>query len=324
MAYAIRIEEHGGPEVLRWVEVDLAEPQAGEARIRTSAAGLNYIDTYHRSGLYGIDLPSGLGLEGVGIVEAVGSGVQGFSAGDRVGMFGPALGAYATHRNIPADQLIRIPDGIDDETAAALLLKGCTAQALIENCAKVEAGQSVLVYAASGGVGHIMTGWLDAIGASVIGVVGSEEKAQAARDNGAAHVIRHDEEDIAARVREITDGAGVPVIFDGVGKATWTASLDSASRRGLIVSYGNASGPVNDVALGTLAQKGSLFVTRPTLFDYVAGEGGRQKSADRLFAMVEQGAVKPEIGQRFALRDAAEAHRAIEASETQGATVLLP
>ncbi len=324
MPHAIRITEHGGPDVLQWQSVDLADPGEGEVRIRTTAVGLNYIDTYHRTGLYAIDLPATLGVEGVGVVEAVGPGVSGFATGDRVGTFGPKLGAYATHRNLPAAQLVRLPDGVDDESVAALLLKGCTAEALIERCARVEAGQSVLVYAAAGGVGHIMTGWLTAIGATVIAVVGSADKADATRANGAAHVIRHDEEDIAARVADITDGEGVPVIFDGVGKATWVASLDSAARRGLIVSYGNASGPVTGVELGTLSQKGSLFVTRPTLFDYVAVEGERQKAADRLFAMVGQGAVKPEIGQRFALADAADAHRAIEAGETRGSTILIP
>ncbi|WNO53286.1 quinone oxidoreductase family protein [Stakelama saccharophila] len=324
MAHVARITRTGGPEVIEWVETDLPKPGEGEVRIRATAVGLNYIDTYHRTGLYSIELPAILGSEGAGVVEAVGEGVTGFAEGDRVGTFGPSRGAYATERNVKAAELVKLPDGIADRDAAALLLKGCTAEFLIERCARVEQGQTVLVYAAAGGVGHILVGWLKAIGATVIGVVGSKGKAETAKAIGADHVIRHDQEDIAARVREITNGAGVPVVLDGVGKATWQASLDSAARRGLIVSYGNAGGQVDGVNLGVIAQKGSLFVTRPILFDYVPGPADKQAAVDRLFAMVEKGAVSARIGQTFALADAAEAHRAIEASDTEGATVLLP
>ncbi|MEN2785502.1 quinone oxidoreductase [Sphingomonas qilianensis] len=323
MTRAAQITRTGGPEVIEWIDVDLPAPAPGEVRMRNAAVGLNYIDTYHRTGLYPLALPSGLGSEAAGVIEAVGAGVDGFKVGDRVGTFGPALGAYATARNVPAASLLPLPADIDDRTAAAILLKGCTTEALIERCARVQPGQTVLVHAAAGGVGHLMVGWLKAIGANVIGVVGSDEKAQQARAAGADHLILHKSEDIAARVREITAGAGVPVIFDGVGKATWAASLDSAARRGLIVSYGNASGAVDGVALGVLAAKGSLFVSRPTLFHYYVTAEERGAGVARLFEMVRSGAIVPEIGQTFALEDAADAHRALEAGETRGATVLL-
>ena len=228
-----------------------------------------------------------------------------------------------TNGNVPADSLIKLPVDVDANTAAALLLKGCTAEFLIERCAKVQSGQTVLVHAAAGGVGHLLVGWLKHIGAIVIGSVGSEEKAQAAQAAGADHIILHKQQHIVKRVREITEGEGVPVIFDGVGMATWEASLGSASRRGLIVSYGNAGGPVKDVNLGVLASGGSLFVTRPTLFHYYVTPEERQRGADRLFAMLNKGAISPEICQTFALEEAAEAHRALEAGETQGATVLI-
>ena len=320
---AARIERTGGPEVIEWIDRDLSEPGPGEIRMRNEAVGLNYIDTYHRSGVYRIDLPSGLGSEAAGIVEAVGPGVDGFAAGDRVGCWGKTLGAYATARNLSADELVHLPDNVDARTAAALMLKGATALMLVEQCAKVEPGQSVLVWAAAGGVGHLLVGWLRAIGASVIGIVGSEEKAEQARVNGAEQVIRHDSEDVVERVRAITGGAGVPVILDGVGKASWPASLDCVARRGLIVSYGNASGTVDGVALGTLAAKGSIFVTRPTLFDYAPDRAEKQVMADRVFKVLAKGAITAEIGQNFALEDAAEAHRAIEAGETHGSTILV-
>lgn len=320
MARVATIRTTGGPEVIQWDDVDLPAPGKGEVWMRNTAVGLNYIDTYYRSGVYPVSLPSGLGSEAVGVVMKVGEGVTGFAAGDRVGTFGPTRGAYASERNVPAAELFHLPDTLDDRTAAAILLKGCTAEFLIERCARVEAGQTVLVHAAAGGVGHILVGWLKAIGATVIASVGSEAKAERTRKAGADHVILHRSEDIAARVREITGGKGVPVVLDGVGGATWAASLDSAAKRGLIVSYGNAGGVVDGVNLGVLAAKGSLFVTRPTLFDYAED---RQAMVDRVFAMLAQGAFKPEIGQTFALEDAAEAHRALEAGETFGSSVLV-
>ncbi|MBB5699277.1 quinone oxidoreductase family protein [Sphingomonas yantingensis] len=318
-----RIAKTGGPEAFEFVGTALPEPGPGEVRLRATAIGLNYIDTYHRTGLYPIDLPAVLGQEGAGVVQALGEGVTDFAVGDRVGSF-TARGAYATHRTVAADQLVRLPDDVSDEDAAALMLKGATAAMLVEDCGRVEAGQTVLVYAAAGGVGLLLTGWLKAIGATVIAVVGSEAKASRARGAGADHVILHRDEDIAARVREITGGAGVPVIFDSVGKATWQASLDSASPRGLIVSFGNASGPVEGINLGVLSAKGSLFVTRPTLFHYATTPEARQRYADKVFAMLRSGAIRAEIGQRFPLEAVAEAHEELEAGTTIGSTVLIP
>jgi NADPH2:quinone reductase len=324
MARVARIEQHGGPEVIRWVDVDLPDPGEGEVRLRTTAVGLNFIEIYQRTGLYPLQLPSGLGSESVGVIEALGPGVTGFATGDRVGTFGPVIGSCATHRNLPAASLIKLPDSVEDQTAAAILLKGGTTEFLIERCARVQAGQTVLVHAAAGGVGHLAVGWLKAIGATVIGTVGSPDKAERARRAGADHVIEYKKQDIAARVREITGGAGVPVILDGVGKDTWEASLKSAARRGLIVSYGNASGPVTGVGLGSLAANGSLFVTRPTMFHYYATPEESAAGFARVFDMLAKGAIKPEIGQTFALEDAAEAHRQLEAGKTEGASVLLP
>lgn len=318
------IDKTGGPEVIQWRDEQLSPPAPGEVRMRHHAVGLNYIDTYHRSGLYPIDLPGKLGSEAAGVVEAVGEGVADFAVGDRVGVFGPARGAYATARNVAADLLVPLPDHVDDRTAAAILLKGATTAFLIEDCAKVQPGWTVLVHAAAGGVGHLAVGWLKAIGATVIATVGSEAKAEKARAAGADHVILNRQEDVAARVREITGGAGVPVVLDGVGRATWEASLNSTAQRGLVVSFGNASGAVDGVNLGILASKGSLFVTRPTLFDYAVTPDEKRNLIARVFAMLEKGAITPEIGQSFALTDAAEAHRAIEAGETVGSTVLTP
>ncbi|MBZ6380978.1 quinone oxidoreductase family protein [Sphingomonas sanguinis] len=318
------IEKTGGPEVIQWRDEELPPPGPGEVRMRHHAVGLNYIDTYHRSGLYPIDLPGKLGSEAAGMVEAVGEGVTDFAVGDRVGVFGPARGAYATARNVAADLLVPLPDHVDDRTAAAILLKGATTAFLIEDCAKVESGWPVLVHAAAGGVGHLAVGWLKAIGATVIASVGSEAKAEKALAAGADHVILNRQEDVASRVREITGGQGVPVVLDGVGKATWEASLGSAARRGLVVSFGNASGAVDGVNLGILAAKGSLFVTRPTLFDYAVTAAEKRSLIARVFAMLGKGAITPEIGQSFALTDVAEAHRAIEAGETVGSTVLIP
>ncbi|MCU6455838.1 quinone oxidoreductase [Sphingomonas sp. A2-49] len=320
---AATIRSTGGPEVIEWIDVDLPPPGDDEVRMRNRAVGLNYIDTYHRAGVYPIDLPAGLGSEAAGVVEAVGARVEGFAVGDRVGTFGPARGAYATARNVPAAQLLHLPADVDDRTAAALLLKGCTTEALVERCARVRAGDVVLVWAAAGGVGQLLVGWLKAIGATVIGTAGSADKADHARAAGADHVVLHREEDVAARVRDITGGRGVATVFDGVGMATWQASLASAARRGLIVSYGNAGGPVKGVDLGMLAAKGSLFVTRPTLFDYYVTVEERLAGTERVFAMLRRGAIRPEIGQTFALEDAAAAHRALEAGETRGSSVFL-
>ena len=317
------IERTGGPEVIEWYEEELPAPAAGEMRVRHVAVGLNYIDTYHRSGLYPIDLPGRLGGEAVGVVEAVGDEVAGFAPGDRVGTFGPARGAYATARNLPAAQAMHLPDDVDDRAAAALLLKGCTAECLIERCARVTPRQVVLVWAAAGGVGHLAVGWLKAIGATVIGVT-SGDKLESVRAAGADHVVDHRREDVANRVRAITGGAGAQVVLDGVGAASWEVSLASTAKRGLIVSYGNAGGAVRGVDLAVLASRGSLFVTRPTLFDYYVTPAERQAGVDRLFAMVRAGRVTPEIGQTFALADAEEAHRALEAGKTRGSTILLP
>jgi NADPH2:quinone reductase len=324
MARVARIERTGGPEVIQWIDVDLPPPGPGEVRMRHTAVGLNFIDTYHRKGLYPIDLPGGLGSEAAGVIEAVGEGVSTFAIGDRVGTFGPLRGAYATERNVPAAQLFTLPDSVDDKVAAALLLKGCTTEMLVERCAKVGAGQTVLVHAAAGGVGHLLVGWLKAIGATVIGTVGDVAKVEQAKRAGADHVLLYKQEDVAARVREITGGKGVSVSFDGVGKTSWPVSLASVARRGLIVSFGNASGAVEGVNLGTLAQMGSLFVTRPTLFDYYVTPEERQAGINRVFAMLANGAISPEIGQTFALEDVADAHRALEAGETIGSTVLIP
>ncbi|MGN6818213.1 MAG: quinone oxidoreductase family protein [Sphingomonas sp.] len=324
MARVARIEQHGGPEVIHWVDVDLPDPGPGEVRIRSTAVGLNFIEIYQRTGLYPLKLPSGLGGEGVGVIEALGEGVTDFAVGDRVGTFGPTIGSYATHRNLPIDSLVKLPDDVDDRTAAAILLKGCTTEFLVERCAKVQPGWTVLVHAAAGGVGHLAVGWLKAIGATVIGTVGSPDKAERATRAGADHVIQYREHDIAESVREITGGKGVEVVLDGVGAATWEASLKSTARRGLIVSYGNASGPVTGVALGQLNSHGSLFVTRPTLFHYYATKEERDTGFARVFAMLAKGAIKPEIGQTFALEDVADAHRQLEAGKTEGATILLP
>ena len=318
------IEEHGGPKVIQWDEGEVPSPGPGEVLIEHTAIGLNYIDTYHRTGLYPIELPSGLGLEAAGRITALGDGVTGYSEGDRVAYMGPGLGAYATHRVMPADSLFKLPDDISDEVAAAAILKAATTEGLVERCATVKAGDTVLVHAAAGGVGLIMVQWLKAIGATVIGTTSSDEKAALARGAGCNHVIRYDCEDVAERVREITGGAGVPTVFDGVGKSTFEASLDSMSPRGLLVSFGNASGAVDGVNLGILAAKGSLFVTRPTLFHYYATPEDREAGMARVWEMIGSGKVEVTIGQTYSLADAAQAHRDIEARKTTGSTILIP
>lgn len=324
MERAAQITKVGGPEVITWIDVELPAPAPGEVRMRNTAIGLNFIDTYHRTGLYPVPAPFGLGLEAAGVVEAVGEGVADWQVGDRVCSFGPALGAYSTARNVPATSLFLIPDDISDEVAAAGLLKGCTTEFLVERCAKVQPKWDILVHAAAGGVGLLLVQWLKHVGARVIGTVSTDEKAALARDAGADHVILYGKEDVAKQVRELTDGKGVEVTFDGVGMATWETSLDSTARRGLIVNYGNADGPVSGVNLGILAQKGSLFNTRPTLFDYYAHPAERVAGADYVFDMFRQGIIKVNIGQRYALEDAAQAHMDLEGRRTIGSTILMP
>lgn len=324
MARVARITRTGGPDVIEWAEVDLPAPATGEVQYRTTAVGLNFIDTYYRRGIYPVALPSGLGQEAAGVVTAVGAGVQGFAIGDRVACFGPEPGAYATVRNIAASALFAIPDDISDDIAAAALLKGCTAEFLADRAAHIHPGDWVLVHAAAGGVGLILVQWLKARGARVIGTVGSEAKAELARAAGAGHVIIYGAEDVAARVRALTAGAGVRVTYDGVGMATWEASLDATGRRGLIVSYGNASAPVTGISLGVLAQKGSLYNTRPMLYHYYDTPDERAAGAAALWEMIRSGKVAVTIGQRFALADAGAAHVALESRATHGSTLLLP
>ncbi len=323
MARTATIRQHGGPDVIAWSDVELPPPGPGEVRMRNTVVGLNYIDTYHRRGIYPIALPSGLGIEAAGVVEAVGDGVAGLVPGQRVCTFGPALGAYSSSRNIAASALFTTPDGISDEIAAAALLKGCTTEFLVERCANVETGQAVLVHAAAGGVGLLLVQWLKSVGAVVIGTVSTAEKAALARAAGADHVINYAEESTAKRVRELTDGAGVRVTYDGVGMDTWEASLDATGKRGLIVSYGNASAPVTGISLGVLAAKGSLFNTRPTLFDYYTDPAERAAGSARLFGKLADGSLTVSIGQRYALEDAEQAHRDLEGRATTGSTVFL-
>ncbi len=324
MTHIAMIERTGGPEVIQIVERELLSPGSGEARVRVTAIGLNFIDTYYRTCLYPLPLPSGLGSECAGVVEALGEGVTGVEVGDRVATFGPALGAYAAAYNAPAGTLFKLPDGISDETAAAVMLKGCTAEFLALRCARVQPGWTVLVHAAAGGVGQLLVQWLAHLGCTVIGTVGSDEKIAVAQAAGAAHVIQYRRDDIAPAVRAFTHGAGVHVGLDGVGKATWAASLAATARRGLVVSYGNAGGPVEGVNLATLNQHGSLFVTRPKLYDYYVTPDERAAGAAHLFELVVAGVIRPQIGRRFALSEAAEAHRAIEGAETIGSTLLIP
>ncbi len=323
MPHAIRIHEHGGPEVLRWEEVPLKEPGPGEIRIRQSHVGLNFIDIYHRTGLYPLELPTTLGMEAAGVVDAVGEGVDDFAVGDRVAYAAAPPGAYTDVRVIPAHRVVPLPDSISEQAAAAMMLQGMTAEYLIRRTYKVQPGDTVLFHAAAGGVGLIACQWLKQIGATVIGTVGSDAKAEIARAHGCDYPIVYTREDFAARVREITDGAGVPVVYDSVGKATFDGSLDCLAPLGLLVSFGNASGPVPPIESGVLAQKGSLYFTRPTLMTYTAKREDLLASARALFDAVERG-LRVEINQTFPLKDAAEAHRALESRRTTGSTVLIP
>jgi NADPH2:quinone reductase len=322
MPHAIRIYKTGGPEVMVWEEVQLGKPGPGEVRIRQTAVGLNFVDVYHRMGLYPLPLPSGLGGEGAGVVEEVGAGVTDLKPGDRVAYGTAPIGAYAEARLIPADRLIKLPNGIDDQTAAAMMLKGLTVQYLIRQTYRVKKGDTVLLHAAAGGIGTILSQWARHLGATVIGTVGSDEKAKLAKANGCAHVIVYTREDFVKRVEEITGGKKVPVVYDSVGKDTFMKSLDCCAPLGLVALFGQSSGAVEPLNLGMLAAKGSLYVTRPTLNTYGAKRENLVAMAKELFEVVESGVVKITVNQTYALKDAAKAHADLAARKTTGSTVL--
>jgi NADPH2:quinone reductase len=324
MPHAIRLHANGGPEVLRWEEVAVGDPGPGEARVRHTAVGVNYIDTYHRSGLYKVNLPTGLGTEGAGVVEAVGAGVDWVKPGDRVAYCGGPLGAYSEARVMPADRLVVLPDGVPERVAATLMLKGLTVQYLFRQTYKLKAGETILFHAAAGGVGLIACQWARALGVTMIGTVGSDEKAALAKANGCAHTIVYTRENFVERVKALTGGKGVPVVYDAIGKDTFPASLDCISPRGLWVSFGNSSGAIPGFDILLLSQKGSLYATRPTLFTYAAKREDLTAMAREMFDLVKAGKIVSEPRQTFALKDAADAHRALESRQTTGATVLLP
>jgi len=324
MTKAIRIHAYGGPEAMQWEDVPTPEPGPAEALIHHTAVGLNYIDVYFRSGLYKApSLPATLGMEAAGVVRAIGSDVSGIAVGDRVAYATGPIGAYSTDRVISADRLVKVPDGIDDQTAATMMLQGMTAQYLLRRTYQVKAGDIILIHAAAGGVGLILCQWAKHLGATVIGVVSTDEKAQLAREHGAEHVIvGHDK--LAAEVKRLTAGAMVPVVYDSVGKDTFMPSLDCLAPLGMMVSFGNSSGPVPPIEIAVLGAKGSLFLTRPSLATYTALRSDLERSARDLMQVVESGAVRIRVNQTFALKDAAEAHRALEARKTTGSTVMLP
>jgi NADPH2:quinone reductase len=321
---AIRFHKSGGPEVLVWEDVEVGEPGPGQVRIRNHAVGLNYLDTYYRSGLYPLQLPVVCGSEGAGVVEAAGPGVTDLKAGDRVAYASAPIGSYAETRLYPADRAVKVPEKVSFETAAAMMLKGMTVEYLIRRTFKVQPGMTVLWHAAAGGVGLIACQWLKALGVKVIGTVGSDAKAELAKAHGAEHTIVYTRENFVERVKEVTGGKGVPVVYDSVGKLTFAGSLDCLQPFGMMVSFGNSSGPVDPVPPTLLAQKGSLFLTRPTLVTYTAKREDLLASANALFEVVGSGKVKIEIEQRYPLKDAAQAHRDLEARKTTGSTILLP
>ncbi|MFT3986344.1 quinone oxidoreductase family protein [Aestuariivirga sp.] len=321
---AIKFSETGGPSVMKLVDVDVPKPGPGQLRVRQTAIGLNYIDTYHRSGLYPQPLPSGIGLEAAGVVEEVGPGVKGFKPGDRIAYGTGPIGSYAEVRNLPANRMVKIPKAISDETAAGMMLKGMTVRYLLRATYKVKRGETILLHAAAGGVGQILSQWAKALGVKVIGTVGSDSKMQVAKDQGCTWVINSSTEDVVARVKDITNGKGVPVVYDGVGQATFMTSLDCLKPRGLMVSFGNASGPVKAFDLGILSTKGSLYVTRPTLMSYTASDEELHETADDLIEMIKSGKVKIPVNQRYALADAVKAHEDLEARRTTGTTILIP
>jgi NADPH2:quinone reductase len=324
MTHAIRFDRAGGPEVMRWEEVELAPPAPNEARVAHSAVGLNFIDIYYRIGRYPVGLPSGLGLEGAGVVEAVGSAVTEVKPGDRVAYAGGPVGAYAEARNIPADRLVKLPDAIDFRSAAAMMLQGMTAQYLLRRTYRVQPGDTILIQAAAGGVGLIVCQWANALGATVIGTVGSDEKAALAKAHGCHHAIVYSRENFVERVKEITNGEGVPVVYDSVGADTFAKSLDCLRPLGMMVTFGQSSGPVPPVDTQELSKRGSLFLTRPTLFTYTAKRSDLVQMAGELFDVVTAGKVKIEVNQTYRLQDAAQAHIDLEARRTTGSSVLLP
>ncbi|WP_063057630.1 quinone oxidoreductase family protein [Nocardia sienata] len=321
MAQAVRFYETGGPEVLCWEDVEVGEPGPGEVRVRHEAVGLNFADTYFRSGLYPAALPAGMGVEAAGVIDAVGPGVEGFEAGDRVTYTGSPLGAYSTERVMPAEHLLALPDGIGFDTAASMTMRGLTTAYLLRRIHPLREGDTVLLHAAAGGVGSIFVQWAKLLGVNVIGTVSSEEKAEIARANGCDHVVIYTREDVTARVREITGGAGVPVVYDSIGKTTFATSLDSLSRRGLLVCFGTASGPTPPIDAMQLAVKGSLFVTRPALADYIADPAERAELAGELFSHVAAGRIRIEINQRYQLSDAMRAHSDMESGRGVGSSV---
>jgi NADPH:quinone reductase len=322
--HAIRFAKPGGPEVLSWEEIEVGEPGQGQVLLRQTAVGLNYIDTYHRSGLYKVELPSGLGTEGAGVVEKVGPGVSDLKVGDRVAYASGGLGAYSQMRLFPAERAVKLPANVSDQQAAAMMLQGMTVEYLIRRTFAVKPGMTVLLHAAAGGVGSIASQWLKHLGATVIGTAGGPDKLALAQKNGCAHVIDYTKEDVAKRVREITGGKGVPVVYDGVGKDTFQGSIDSLAVRGMFVSFGNASGPVPAFEPILLSTKGSLYFTRPTLFSYTITREELLESAQALFDVVGKGAVKIAVNQTYPLKDAAQAHRDLQARKTTGSTVLIP
>ena len=324
MAKAIRINAVGGPEVMEYVDVDVGEPGPGEARVRQMACGLNYIDVYFRTGAYPQPLPAGLGMEGAGVVEAVGEGVTQVKPGDRVAYAGRPTGAYAELRVMPASILVKLPASIDFETGAAMMLQGLTVQYLFRRTFPLKGGETILFHAAAGGVGLIACQWARALGVTMIGTVGSDEKAELAKAHGCTHTINYNKENFVERVKEITGGKGVPVVYDSIGKDTFFGSLDSLAPLGMMVSFGSASGPVPPFGLNELASRGSLFVTRPSLFTYIAKREDLESMAADLFSMVESGKIRIDVNQRYALKDAAQAHRDLEARKTTGSTILVP
>ena len=324
MPHAIRIHAYGGPEVLQWEEVPAADPGRGEVLVRHTAIGLNFIDIYERTGLYRNPLPTGLGREAAGVVEEVGRGVRSLAPGDRVAYAYAKPGAYAQYRVMRADKVVRIPEGVSDRLAAAAMLKGLTAQCLLRRVWRIRRGHVVAIHAAAGGVGLIAVQWALSLGAIVIGVVGSEAKAAVVRSHGCERVLVLGQDDLAARVREMSGGEGAHVVYDSVGRDTWTASLDSLRKRGLMVSYGNSSGPVPPFAPLELSRRGSLYLTRPTLFDYIERRAELEAAARELFELIGRGTIRVEIGQNYALQDVAQAHRDLEGRRTVGSTVLLP